>query len=179
MIETLSATIPEDIERLVHRVLDQACRQDIKLTAAESCTGGLLASLLTDIEGCSHAFERGFVVYSEQSKCDLLGIAEEEIERCGAVSREVAIAMAHGAIAASDADIALAITGFAGEGNEPGLVHFACATASGTFAHRESRFGDIGRGPIRIAAIRVALEMMEQALAACPRQATTATPMAT
>ena len=166
MIETLSATIPSDIEDLIHRVLLRACRGELMLAAAESCTGGLLASLLTDIEGCSHAFERGFVVYSEEAKCELLGVAEQEIDRCGAVSREVAMAMAKGAIAASHADIAVAITGFAGDGEEPGLVHFGCVTRAGQCAHRECRFGDIGRGPIRIAAIRVALEMLDEALSA-------------
>lgn len=166
MIETLSATIPPDIEQLVHTVLGRACDAELMLTTAESCTGGLLASLLTDVEGCSHAFERGFIVYSEDSKCELLGIAEQAIERCGAVSEEVAVAMARGAIAASHADIALAITGFAGKGEEPGLVHFACVTRDGECTHRPCRFGDIGRGPIRIAAIRVALEMLDEALAA-------------
>ena len=164
MIETLSSTIPTDIERLVHRVLDIACHRDLKLAVAESCTGGLLASLLTDVEGCSHIFERGFVVYSEASKCELLGIAEQEIARCGAVSHEVAVAMAKGALAGSHADVVVAITGFAGQGEPPGLVHFASARRDGQGAHRECRFGDIGRGPIRIAAIRIALEMLEEAL---------------
>jgi len=170
MIETLSATIPEDIEKLVHRVLDRACQKKLMLAAAESCTGGLLASLLTDIEGCSHVFERGFVVYSEQAKCELLGIAQEKIDSCGAVSEEVARAMAKGAIAASNADIAVSVTGFAGEGDEPGLVHFACASRSGECDHRECHFGDIGRGPIRIAAIRVALELLARAVAASAEQ---------
>lgn len=169
MIETLSATIPSDIEDLVHRVLGRACDHDVMLATAESCTGGLLASLLTDVEGCSHAFERGFVVYSEDSKCELLGIAEQEIKSCGAVSHEVAVAMAKGAIAGSHADIAVAVTGFAGQGDEPGLVHFGCATRGGKTMHRECHFGDIGRGPIRIAAIRVALEMLEEALQASTR----------
>jgi len=166
MIETLSATIPPDIEQLVHDVLDRARQAELMLTAAESCTGGLLASLLTDVEGCSHVFERGFVVYSEDSKCELLGIAAQEIERRGAVSMEVAVAMAEGAIAASHADIAIAITGFAGAGEEPGLAHFACATRQGQCTHRECRFGEIGRGPIRIASIRVALEILYEALTA-------------
>lgn len=166
MTETLSAIITEDIQQLVHRVLDRAHQQKRMLATAESCTGGLLASLLTDIEGSSHVFERGFVVYSEQSKCELLGIAEHAIESCGAVSKEVAVAMAEGAIASSNADIAVAITGFAGDGDEPGLVHFACARRQGACHHRECHFGDIGRGAVRIAAIRTALEMMDAALAA-------------
>ena len=144
------------------------CDAQLKIVTAESCTGGLLASLLTDVEGASHAFERGFVVYSEASKCELLGIAQDRIEACGAVSRDVAIAMAQGAIHQSDADIALAITGYAGpadDGGEEGLVHFACARRNGQMAHRVEHFGKIGRGPIRIEALRVALDMMTGAAA--------------
>jgi nicotinamide-nucleotide amidase len=166
MTETLSPVLPDEVDAAVRRLLERACDKHLSIATAESCTGGLLASLLTDVEGCSHAFERGFIVYSEDSKCELLGIAEQAIERCGAVSEEVAVAMARGAIAASHADIALAITGFAGKGEEPGLVHFACVTRDGECTHRPCRFGDIGRGPIRIAAIRVALEMLDEALAA-------------
>src|SRR3546814_7275302 len=109
------------------------------LATAESCTGGLLASLLTDVEGASHAFERGFVVYSEKAKCELLGIQQADITHCGAVSRTVAIAMAKGSIHSSEADIALSITGFAGDGDEPGLVHFACARRDGYVVQREEQ----------------------------------------
>jgi len=165
--ETLSPLLPRDIEEAAARVLEVACAGELSLTTAESCTGGLLASLLTDVEGASHAFERGFVVYSEDAKCELLGIQREQVERCGAVSKDVALAMARGAITHSKADIALAITGFAGkaaDGEEPGLVHFACAKRDGSAAHREEHFGDVGRGAVRIASLRVALEMIEQAL---------------
>lgn len=165
--ETLSPVLPTRTEEAAEALLRLCCKADLKLATAESCTGGLLASLLTDVEGASHAFERGFVVYSEDAKCELLGIAREQIDSCGAVSRDVAIAMARGAIAQSKADVALAITGYAGgapPGDEPGLVHFACARRDGPTAHREEHFGDIGRGPIRIAAIAVALEMMKEAL---------------
>lgn len=132
-----------------------------------ACSSSIL-SLLTDVEGASHAFERGFVVYSEASKCELLGIARDRIEACGAVRRDVAIAMAQGAIHQSDADIALAVTGYAGPtdgGGEEGLVHFACARRNGQMAHRVEHFGKIGRGPIRIEALRVALDMMTGAAA--------------
>ncbi|EPR17310.1 competence protein CinA [Sphingobium indicum IP26] len=165
--ETLSPIISEDIEKAAAALLKDCCSAELTLATAESCTGGLLASLLTDVEGASHAFERGFVVYSEDAKCELLGIRSERIEACGAVSREVAVAMAEGAIERSHADIALAVTGYAGAaspGEEAGLVHFACARRGGSTAHREEHFGDIGRGPVRIGAIRVALEMMRQAL---------------
>lgn len=165
--ETLSPLLPREIGDAAARVLEAACAADLSLATAESCTGGLLASLLTDVEGASHAFERGFVVYSEDAKCELLGVQREQVERCGAVSKDVALAMARGAITRSKADIALAITGFAGkaaDGEEPGLVHFACAKRDGSTAHREEHFGNVGRGPVRIASLRVALEMIEQAL---------------
>lgn len=167
MTETLSPLLPDEIERAAREVLTRACEGGLSLATAESCTGGLLASLLTDVEGVSSTFERGFVVYSKDAKCELLHIARDTVERCGAVSRDVALAMADGALAASHADIALSITGFAGPGapdDEPGLVHFACARKGRDTAHREAHFGDIGRGPTRIACLRVALEMIGEAL---------------
>lgn len=166
--ETLSPALPRAIEEAAEALLRACCDAELKITTAESCTGGLLASLLTDVEGASHAFERGFVVYSEASKCELLGIARDRIEACGAVSRDVASAMAQGAIHQSDADIALAVTGYAGptdDGGEEGLVHFACARRNGRMAHRVEHFGKIGRGPIRIESLRVALDMMTGAAA--------------
>lgn len=167
MTETLSPVLPDAVEAAVHRVLQRADAAGLRLATAESCTGGLLASLLTDVVGVSHTFERGFVVYSNEAKCELLGIAETTVDECGAVSREVAEAMAAGALAGSHADIALSITGFAGPGapaDEPGLVHFACALRGGETVHRVEHFGDIGRGAVRIACVQVALEMIEEAL---------------
>jgi nicotinamide-nucleotide amidase len=167
MTETLAPALPNDVDRTARDVLKAACKAKLSLATAESCTGGMLASLLTDVEGVSSAFERGFVVYSKDAKCELLHIARETVERCNAVSRAVAVAMAEGALAASHADIAMAITGFAGPGgpdDEPGLVHFACARAGRTTRHREEHFGDIGRGPTRIACMRVALQMIGEAI---------------
>lgn len=165
--ETLSPVLPSDIEEAAADLLERGCNAGLMFTTAESCTGGLIASLLTDVEGASRAFDRGFVVYSEAAKCDLLGIARETIKHCGAVSRDVARAMARGAVENSQADIVLAVTGFAGPaapGDEPGLVHFTCARRGGKAIDREEHFGDIGRGPIRIACLRVALEMMRDAI---------------
>jgi nicotinamide-nucleotide amidase len=165
--ETLSPALPNEVECEAERLLHACCDAGLKLATAESCTGGLLASLLTDVEGASHAFERGFVVYSEEAKCELLGIARERIDACGAVSREVAIAMVQGAMEGSHADIVLAVTGYAGaapDGEEAGLVHLACARRNGAIDHREMHFRDIGRGPIRIATIKIALEMMMEAV---------------
>jgi len=165
--ETLSATLPDDVEAMVHRVLQTACDRELRLATAESCTGGLLASVLTDVEGVSHAFDRGFVVYTDRAKVELLGIPATLVDQEGAVSRAVAIAMAEGGIANSNADICLAVTGFsgpAGPDDETGLVHFACMRRGATPQHREEHFGDIGRGATRIACLRTALEMIEARL---------------
>ncbi len=167
MAETLGAAIPDDVDSLAHEVLKAASEKDLALTTAESCTGGLLASLLTDVEGMSHVFERGFVTYSKDAKCELLGLSHAEIDRCGAVSREVAIAMAEGALAGSHADVAVSITGFAGPTGgkgEPGLVHFGCARTGRATAHHEAHFGDDDRGAVRIASLRVALQMLKDAI---------------
>lgn len=167
MTETLSTEIPARLERAVHEFLAAACARGLRLATAESCTGGLLASLLTDVEGSSHAFDRGFVVYSDDAKIAMLGIAAELIDRHGPVSKAVAIAMAEGALARSRADIACSTTGFAGpagEDKEEGLVHFACARAGRGTHHREAHFGAAGRGPIRIACMETAIAMMGRML---------------
>ena len=162
--ETLSPVLPDRLEEATRRLLAKACERELVLAAAESCTGGMLASLLTDVRGFSHAFDRGFVTYSEESKTGLLGVPARLIEAKGAVSKEVAIAMAEGALAGSRAHIALAITGFADSGDEPGLVHFACAREGRITRHREEHFGAIGRGAVRIAALEVAVGMMTEML---------------
>lgn len=158
--ETLSAVVPGEVEEATRRLLAKAAERELILTTAESCTGGLLASLLTDVRGISHVFDRGFVAYSEQAKTEMLGVPATLIRDKGAVSAEVAVAMAQGALDRSRAHIALAVTGFADTGEEPGLVHFACARAGRATAHREEHFGAIGRGPTRIAALGIAIEMM-------------------
>jgi len=167
MAETLDPALPREVQQRADTVLDLAHDRDLKLATAESCTGGLLAALLTDVEGRSHVFERGFVVYSEDAKCDLLGIARDKVESCGAVSKAIAIEMANGALRRSRADVAVAITGFAGPagpGDEEGLVHFGCARREGRFRHREEHFGPIGRQGVRIKALDVALDLLEAAL---------------
>src|SRR6185295_3718546 len=103
------------------------CDQGLKLASAESCTGGMLAALLTDIEGCGHGFDRGFVTYSKDAKHELLGIDRGMLDHNDAVSEAVARAMAEGALGRSDADLSVGVTGFAGPGGpgqEEGLVHF-------------------------------------------------------
>jgi nicotinamide-nucleotide amidase len=164
MAETLNPILPPEVEDCARRVLDQAHDKGFKLATAESCTGGLLAALLTDVRGRGHVFDRGFVTYSVAAKCDLLGLNRQEVESCRGVSKQVAVEMARGALRRSDADLALAITGFAGPGapdDEEGLVHLACARkGNGNCHHREEHFGNIGRDGVRIAALGVALDMI-------------------
>lgn len=162
--ETFSPVLPDALEEATRRLLKKACERELVLATAESCTGGMLASLLTDVKGVAHVFDRGFVTYSEEAKTELLGVPAGLIADKGAVSKEVALAMVEGALARSRANIALAVTGFADTGDEPGLVHFACARQGRITAHREEHFGPIGRGRTRVAALGVAVEMMTEML---------------
>ena len=162
--ETLSPVLPNRVEEATRRLLAKACERDLVLATAESCTGGMLASLLTDVPGVAHAFDRGFVTYSEEAKTEMLGVPADLIAAEGAVSRAVAIAMAEGALERSRAHITLSITGFADSGDEPGLVHFACARSGRITAHREAHFGPIGRGATRISCMEVAIDMMSEML---------------
>lgn len=142
------------------------CRaRKLKIAAAESCTGGLLAAALTQIAGSSDVFERGFVTYSNEAKQAMLGVPSATLASHGAVSRETAEAMAAGALANAPVDLAVSITGIAGPGGagpgKPvGLVHFAAAARGGSMIHREHRFGHIGRAPIRRASVLEALAML-------------------
>jgi nicotinamide-nucleotide amidase len=151
--------------RQAKAVLD-ACRDGgLKLATAESCTGGLVAAVLTDIAGSSAVFECGFVTYSNAAKAELLGVPMDLIARHGAVSEPVARAMAEGALAGSRADIAVSVTGIAGPGGgtaeKPvGLVHFACARREHLTHAAVMRFGDRGRDKIRTMAVKTALEMV-------------------
>jgi nicotinamide-nucleotide amidase len=163
----LSYALSDEIEKLATRVLQKACDTELTIATAESCTGGLIASILTDVEGKSHAFEAGFATYSDAAKADMLGIAPDLIEQEGAVSRAVALAMAAGALDSSCADIAVAVTGYAGEAGpdgEPGLVHIACQRRGREAAHRELHCGDVGREHVRSEATLVALQLLDDGL---------------
>ena len=139
------------------------------IATAESCTGGLIAGLLTEIAGSSDVVDRGFVTYSNAAKTEMIGVPADLIAAHGAVSEPVARAMAEGALARSRAALAVAVTGVAGPGGgtaeKPvGLVHFALARRDGPTLHRERRFGDIGRDGVRAATIAEALSLLEEAL---------------
>ena len=167
MSETLEPALPDHLDAQAERLMRKLCDKELTVATAESCTGGMLAALLTDIEGAGHGFDRDFVTYSKESKTDLLGIEPEVLDHNDAVSEVVARAMAEGALARSDADLAIGITGFAGPaapGTEEGLVHMALARRGGSSVHREEHFGAVGRGAIRVKSLKAMLEMLEQAV---------------
>ena len=145
--------------------MHRLCDIGLSISTAESCTGGMLAALLTDIEGAGHGFDRGFVTYAKEAKRDLLGIQQSLLDKNDAVSETVARAMAEGALSRSNADIAIGVTGFAGpagENCEEGLVHLALARRGEDTVHREEHFGAIGRGAVRIKSLKCMLEMLEK-----------------
>jgi nicotinamide-nucleotide amidase len=160
---------PPDLIADAAALLDRFRAAGLKIATAESCTGGLVAGLLTEVPGSSAVVERGFVVYSNEAKEDLLGVPAATIGTHGTVSEATARAMAEGALEASRADVAVSVTGVAGPdggtASKPvGLVHFACARRGATAVAREVRFGDIGRANVRLASVRVALELLEAAV---------------
>jgi len=150
------------------RLIALCAERRLKTATAESCTGGLVSALLTEIAGSSAVVERGFVVYSNEAKQDLLGVPATILAAHGAVSEETARAMAEGAIARSRADLAVSITGIAGPGGggpgKPvGLVHFALARRGGATEALERRYGDLGRSAVRAASVSDALALLEKA----------------
>jgi len=162
---------PSTLTQQAAALLDEFRRRGLKLATAESCTGGLVTALFTEIAGSSDVVERGFVTYSDAAKHELLGVPEATLAEHGAVSEPVARAMAQGALDHSRADVAVAVTGVAGPGGgtaaKPvGLVHIAALRKGGTVLHRECRFGDIGRSPVRIASVDAALQLVARAAAA-------------
>jgi nicotinamide-nucleotide amidase len=149
-------------------LLDLMRGKDLKVATAESCTGGLIAGVLTEVPGASDVVERGYVTYSNAAKCEVLGVPAALIAEHGAVSAEVAVAMAQGALKQSRADLAVAVTGVAGPGGgsaeKPvGLVHMAVARRGVPARHQEHRFGDLSRSGIRLATITAAFAMLRAA----------------
>ncbi|HWA43781.1 MAG TPA: CinA family protein [Hypericibacter adhaerens] len=149
-------------------LLERYRRAGKKIATAESCTGGLVAAALTDIAGSSDVVERGFVTYSNEAKTELIGVPAALIARVGAVSSEVAQAMAEGALAHSRADMAVSITGIAGPGGgtptKPvGLVWFGVARRGGpTLVEKRNFAGD--RAAVRRQAVATALSLLDYAL---------------
>ena len=162
------SVLPEELLAAARRVLDANRAAGRRIAVAESCTGGLVSAALTEIAGSSDVLEAGFVTYSNGAKQELLGVSGDVIETFGAVSIAVAWSMAQGALARSDADVAVAITGVAGPGGgtekKPvGTVVFALAERGGDPADviaDKRQFGDLGRGGIRLQAALCALELL-------------------
>ncbi len=155
-------------ERAAHLLTETKAR-GYMIATAESCTGGLIAATLAAVPGASASLERGFVTYSNEAKIEMLGVPADDIRAHGAVSREVALAMAAGALARTPAHIVVAVTGVAGPGGgtaeKPiGLVHIAAAKRNGATLHEEMRFGDIGRNEVQVATVTAALDLMTRVL---------------
>jgi nicotinamide-nucleotide amidase len=161
--------LSEPILAAAGALLDVLKARGLMLATAESCTGGLIAAALTAVPGSSAAFERGFVTYSNDAKMELIGVPATLIAAHGAVSAEVARAMAEGALGASRADLAVSVTGVAGpdggSAEKPvGLVHIGAARRGAATLHEEHRFGDIGRGSVREASVAAALALVRRVL---------------
>jgi nicotinamide-nucleotide amidase len=168
MSETRDYILPEELVEAARKVVEANRAAGLRVVTAESCTGGLVAAALTEIAGSSDVVEAGFVTYSNEAKTELLGISEEVVETFGAVSIAVAWGMAQGALARSNADTAVAITGIAGpagasERKPVGLVVFARARRGADpreiMADTKS-FGDLGRGGVRLQAALCALDLL-------------------
>ena len=152
---------------LAQSVLAEARAAKLRIATAESCTGGLIAGLLTEIPGSSDVVDRGFVVYSNEAKTELLGIAPSIVHANGAVSEAVAREMAQGALRHSQAQLAVAVTGIAGPGggttDKPvGLVHLAAARQNGGSLDEVCRFGEIGRSAVRLKTVEAALVLLRR-----------------
>jgi nicotinamide-nucleotide amidase len=159
-----------EIVTLARLLIDEARERSLRIVTAESCTGGLVAGAICSIAGASDVFERGFVVYTNRAKQELLGVPGDLIADLGAVSEPVARMMAEGALEASNAHLSVAITGVAGPGGgtpmKPvGTVHIATARANQRIMHQEHLFEEDTREGIQLAAVQAALQMMRDRLA--------------
>jgi nicotinamide-nucleotide amidase len=159
----------EDLRTRARAVLDTCRAAKLMLATAESCTGGMIAAALTEIAGSSDVVERGFVTYSNAAKSELLGVPPELIQTHGAVSAEVAEAMAQGALAHAPVDLAVSVTGIAGPGgatpSKPvGIVYFGIMPRGGT-CRTERRVFAGDRTAIRRAATALGLELLGAAAA--------------
>jgi nicotinamide-nucleotide amidase len=161
---TTNFLLPPGAIALARRMLRHAEETEATIATAESCTGGLVAGCLTEIPGGSSMFERGFVTYSDQAKTEMLGVPAELIRRVGAVSREVAAAMAEGALANSQATLAVSTTGVAGpdggSAEKPvGMVCFGLAR-KGRPVHSETMHFPGDRAAVRLASVEHAIRLL-------------------
>src|SRR4051812_34657570 len=157
---------PSDLTERARNVVDLCRQRRLTICTAESCTGGLLSGVVTEIPGSSDVLERGFVTYSNEAKREILGVTPALLEEFGAVSPEVAEAMAAGALARSRAILTIAITGIAGPGGgspqKPvGLVYIALARRGGRLFAERRLFENMDRTAVRLASLRRGLELIE------------------
>ena len=163
------SVLPREIAELARRVVEENTEAGRKIALAESCTRGLVAAAITEVPGSSAVLDRGFVTYSNEAKTELVGVPAVLIEAHGAVSPEVASAMAAGGVARSRADIAVAVTGIAGPGGSDfkpeGLVCLHAMNRAGASIARRMEFGAIGRENVRrksaLTAFDMVLELVE------------------
>jgi len=160
---------PLEIETLARLLIDEVRERHLRVTTAESCTGGLVAAAICSIPGASDVFERGFITYTNRAKEEMLGIPGDMLADFGAVSEPVARMMAEGALNHSRAHIAVAITGVAGPGGgspmKPvGTVHIATARSTAGIRHRHEVFDGETRLDVQLTAVAVALQMMRDAI---------------
>lgn len=158
---------PKDVTAAAGRLLAACEAAGWRLATAESCTGGLIAACLTEIAGSSRVVDRGYVVYDNRAKVEMLGVAEATLAAQGAVSEATAREMAAGALARSGCGLAIAVTGIAGPGGgtpeKPvGLVHLAVARRPGAVQHRRRLFPG-NRAAVRLATVAEALELALEA----------------
>jgi nicotinamide-nucleotide amidase len=163
--------IPADVTKLAKDVIAALKVGNLTIATAESCTGGLIAGALTSISGSSDVVYGGFVTYANEAKIAMVGVPYGLLKQFGAVSKEVAIAMAEGAMAAAGTHISVAVTGIAGPNGgskeKPvGLVHFAVATEEETRHLKKSFDPTWSRDQIRQASVIEALRLVNKALAA-------------
>lgn len=164
----MDTILPPELVAAARRVVEANIAAGRKITVAESCTGGLVAAAITEIPGSSAVMDTGFVTYSNEAKIARLKVSQNVLDTFGAVSIATAWSMAQGALAASGADVAVAITGIAGpdggsEKKPVGTVVFARAEKgddpANVVADRRD-FGDLGRGGVRLQAALCALELL-------------------
>ena len=157
------------LQKQAKKLLAKSRAKSLMIATAESCTGGLISALLTEIAGSSDVFERGFVTYSNEAKNQLLGVPMQLIEKWGAVSAQTALAMATGALENSNANLSISVTGIAGPGGgsfkKPvGLVHLAALGPKGLHKEKTCQFGEIGRSNIREKTVLTALQLLDELL---------------
>lgn len=157
---------PSHILEAARVLMDLCVARNVQFTFAESCTGGLIAGAMTALPGSSRVVDRGFVTYSNESKQQVLGVPKSLIEQYGAVSEQVALAMAEGALAHANgqAHLSIAVTGVAGPDSTPakpvGLVHIAVARLGhGHTIHEKCEFGPISRDQVREKTVFAALNL--------------------